>query len=198
MQIINKINLFIWIVLGLIISSCQTQNNNPKVLVSTDLGNITIELYPEKAPITVANFLEYIEQDRLKEATFYRVVTTDNQPNSDVKIEVIQGGLYEDNHPDALPPIEHESTAKTGILHKDGVISMARYGPGSATIEFFICVGDQPSLDYEGMRNSDGYGFAAFGKVVDGMDVVRIIQNLPNEEQYLTPRLKILEFKIID
>jgi len=197
MQIINRKNLFIWIALGLFIFACQTQNNNPKVLISTDRGNITLELYPEKAPITVANFLKYIEEDRLKEATFYRVVTQDNQPDSDIKIEVIQGGLYEDNHSDALPPIEHENTAKTGILHKDGVISMARYGPGSATVEFFICVGDQPSLDYEGRRNSDGYGFSAFGKVVEGMDVVRIIQKLPNEKQYLTPRLKILKFSIV-
>ena len=178
--------------------SCEKASDNPEILIETTEGNITLELYPKKAPITVANFLKYIEQDRLKEATFYRVVTPDNQPDSDIKIEVIQGGLYEDNHPDALPPIEHESTAKTGILHKDGVISMARYGPGSATVEFFICVGDQPSLDFEGRRNSDGYGFAAFGKVVDGMDVVRIIQSLPNEEQYLNPRLKIRKISVIE
>lgn len=198
MHFINMKYHFVWIALVLFISACQEQNNKPKVMILTDKGNITLELYPEKAPITVANFLKYIEEDRLKEATFYRVVTPDNQPDSDIKIEVIQGGLYEDNHPDALPPIEHESTAKTGILHKDGVISMARYGPGSATIEFFICVGDQPSLDYEGMRNSDGYGFAAFGKVVEGMDVVRIIQSLPNEEQYLNPRLKIRKISVIE
>ena len=77
---------------------------------------------------------------------------------------------------DSLPPIPHESTAQTGILHKDGVTSMARYRPGTATSEFFICIGDQPSLDFAGTRNSDGYGFAAFGKVIYGMDVVRKIQ----------------------
>lgn len=193
----RRFNILVISILFFLVS-CEKASDNPEILIETAEGNITLELYPEKAPITVANFLKYIEENRLKEATFYRVVTSDNQPNSDIKIEVIQGGLYEDNHPDALPPIEHESTAKTGILHKDGVISMARYGPGSATVEFFICVGDQPSLDFEGRRNSDGYGFAAFGKVVDGMDVVRIIQSLPNEEQYLNPRLKIRKISLIE
>jgi peptidyl-prolyl cis-trans isomerase A (cyclophilin A) len=116
-------------------------------------------------------------------------VTLDNQPGSEVKIEVIQGGLFEDDHPQALPPIAHETTQQTGILHKDGVISMARYGPGTATGEFFICIGDQPKLDYGGIRNSDGQGFAAFGKVINGMDVVSKIQQSPEVEQYLKPRI---------
>ncbi len=111
---------------------------------------------------------------------------------------MIQGGLFEDIHPDMLKPIAHETTKQTGILHKDGVISMARYGPGTATSEFFICVGDQPSLDFGGRRNGDGVGFAAFGKVVEGMDVVRKIQALPAKEQYLEPRLKILSVKRVD
>jgi peptidyl-prolyl cis-trans isomerase A (cyclophilin A) len=162
---------------------------NPEVVIQTELGDIILELYPDKAPITVANFLKYIEEDRFKGATFYRVVTLDNQPGSEVKIEVIQGGLFEDDHPQALPPIAHETTQQTGILHKDGVISMARYGPGTATGEFFICVGDQPKLDYGGIRNSDGQGFAAFGKVINGMDVVRKIQQSPEADQYLKPRI---------
>jgi len=193
MDFIKKEHLFVWFVLTVFISACQMNTNNPEIQIQTPEGNITIELYQKEAPITVANFLKYIEEDRLREATFYRVVTQDNQPDSDIKIEVIQGGLYDDNHPDALPPIEHENTGETGILHKDGVISMARYGPGSATVEFFICVGDQPSLDYNGRRNSDGHGFAAFGKVVEGIDVVKKIQMLPADGQYLNPRLKILK-----
>ncbi len=188
-------NLF-WIFI--ILFSCQTETTNPKIQIQTQQGNITIELYPEQAPITVANFLKYIDENRLKEATFYRVVTPNNQPNSDIKIEVIQGGLFEDIHPDMLEPIAHETTKQTGILHKDGVISMARYGPGTATSEFFICVGDQPSLDFGGRRNGDGVGFAAFGKVIEGMDVVRKIQALPAKEQYLEPRLKILSVKRVD
>jgi len=167
------------------------------VIISTEVGDIILELYPAEAPVTVANFLRYVEEDRFKEATFYRVVTLDNQPNSKIKIEVIQGGLFEDEHPDMLPPIAHETTKQTGILHKDGVISMARYGPGTATSEFFICVGDQPSLDFGGRRNGDGAGFAAFGKVIKGMDVVREIQQLPSKEQYLEPRVKIIKVSLL-
>ncbi len=187
-------NLFILIS----VVSCNYDQTNPHIKIETQEGDIVIELYPEQAPITVANFLKYVDENRLKEATFYRTVTPDNQPNSDIKIEVIQGGLYEDEHPDMLPPIAHETTKQTGILHKDGVISMARYGPGSATCEFFICVGDQPSLDFGGRRNGDGVGFAAFGKVIEGMDVVRKIQKLPAKEQYLEPRLIILSIKRVD
>ena len=187
-------NLFIVVALV----SCNQNQINPQIEIETPQGNIILELYPKQAPITVANFLKYIDENRLKEATFYRVVTPNNQPNSNIKIEVIQGGLYEDEHPDMLEPIAHETTQQTGILHKDGVISMARYGPGTATSEFFICVGDQPSLDFGGRRNGDGVGFAAFGKVIEGMDVVRKIQTLPAKEQYLEPRLKILSVKRTD
>jgi len=192
----DKLKLF-FITLSVVIAiSCSREN--PKILFKTELGRITIELYPDKAPITVNNFLQYVEENRLREATFYRTVTLDNQPGSEAKIEVIQGGLYEDNHPDALPPISHETTEMTGILHKDGVISLARYGPGSATCEFFICVGDQPKLDYGGNRNGDGQGFAAFGKVIDGMDVVHKIHQSAADGQYLEPRIKIESIEIIE
>ena len=163
---------------------------NPNVLIKTNLGDIKIEIFENKALITASNFFRYVDENRFKDASFYRVVRPDNQPNSKIKIEVIQGGLYEDFHPDALPPIKHETT-KTGILHKDGVISMARYGPGTATSEFFICVGDQPKLDFDGDRNPDCQGFAAFGKVVEGMDIVRKIQQLKDKEQMLIDRLPI-------
>ena len=178
-----------------ILLSCG--NRYPKVIISTDLGDITVELFPDKAPLTVANFIRYIKEDRFKGATFYRVVTPDNQPDNDVKIEVIQGGLFEDDNPQALQPISHETTKQTGILHKNGTISMARYGPGTATSEFFICIDDQPSLDYGGKRNSDGQGFAAFGRVIKGMDIVRKIQQQPAKDQYLMPRIKIKDMKII-
>lgn len=187
-----KKSFLLFLIAILFLFSCNINRDKTFVKIETTQGNIILELYADKAPISVANFLTYIEQNRFADASFYRVVTQDNQPNSKVKIEVIQGGLFEDNHPDALAPIEHENTKQTGILHKDGVISMARYGPGSATIEFFICVGDQPSLDFGGSRNGDGHGFAAFGKVVEGMDVVRKIQKSPSHDQYLKPRIKIL------
>ncbi len=177
-----------------LLSSCK--HNNPKVIIETDIGDITVELYEEKAPITSRNFIRYIEEERYKGATFYRVVTPENQPDSKVKIEVIQGGLYEDDHPQALPPIIHENTKQTGIKHLDGTISMARYGPGTATFEFFICVGNQSSLDYGGSRNLDKHGFAAFGKVVKGMDIVRKIQQEPEKDQYLEPRILINSMRI--
>lgn len=166
---------------------------NPRVLIKTELGDIAIEIYEKDAPITAANFLKYVDEGRYKNGCFYRVVTMDNQPNNDIKIEVIQGGLSAETRGNMLSPIEHETTDKTGILHKNGVISMARSKPGTASSEFFICVGDQPELDFGGKRNPGGQGFAAFGKVVAGMLVVNKIHQQPTEGQMLDPRIKILE-----
>jgi peptidyl-prolyl cis-trans isomerase A (cyclophilin A) len=137
--------------------------------------------------------LKYIDDSLFKAATFYRVVTMGNQPDNDIKIEVIQGGLGYTEERKTLPPIEHETTDKTGILHRDGVISMARSKPGTASSEFFICVGDQPELDFKGKRNPDGQGFSAFGKVIAGMDVVKKIHLQPAEGQMLDPQIKILD-----
>ncbi|PLX01568.1 MAG: peptidylprolyl isomerase [Marinilabiliales bacterium] len=188
-----KISIQVLILL-LVITSC-TKTKNPKIIMQTEYGDIIIELYAEKAPITVANFLKYIDENRFTDASFYRAVRMDNQPDNDIKIEVIQGGLFEDEHPEMRAAIQHESTKQTGILHTDGVISMARNEPGSATSEFFICIGDQPSLDYGGMRNADGQGFAAFGKVIKGLEVVKKIQSRPAKNQYLEPHIKINQIK---
>jgi peptidyl-prolyl cis-trans isomerase A (cyclophilin A) len=165
--------------------------------MTTEAGDLVIELYPESAPVTATNFLRYVDENRFIGATFYRVVRMDNQPKNNVKIEVIQGGLKDDSHPQSLPPIEHETTEQTGLLHLDGTISMARNQPGSASSEFFICINDQPELDFRGKRNPDGVGFAAFGKVLEGMDVARRIQSMPDEEQMLINEVRILEVKRI-
>jgi peptidyl-prolyl cis-trans isomerase A (cyclophilin A) len=167
--------------------------DNPGIKIKTELGDITIEIYENEAPITASNFLKYVDEGRYKDGCFYRVVTMDNQPNNDIKIEVIQGGLSAQTQGNMLPSIAHETTDKTGILHKDGVISMARLKPGSASSEFFICVGDQPELDFGGKRNPDGQGFAAFGKVITGMDVVKKIHRQPFKGQMLEPQIKILD-----
>lgn len=159
--------------------------------MSTELGDIVIEVYIDKAPITASNFLRYVDENRFKKAHFYRVVTRNNQPNNDIKIEVIQGGIGFVESASRLQPIIHETTDKTGILHRDGIISMARAEPGTASSEFFICIGDQPELDFEGRRNPDGQGFAAFGQVIKGMDVVREVQQQPAEEQMLISPIKI-------
>lgn len=179
----------------MLISGCGDEN--PRVLMMTQLGGITVEVYPRQAPVTSANFLRYVTESRFRGAAFYRTVRPDNQPDNAVKIEVIQGGLG-DADSLALPPILHETTAKTGVLHKDGTISMARREPGTASSEIFICIGDQPELDFGGRRNPDGQGFAAFGRVVAGMDVVRRIQAQPAEGQSLSPEIPIQHVRLID
>jgi len=170
---------------------------NPKISIKTGIGDIVLELYADKAPTSVTNFLLYIDEKRFADARFYRVVRTDNQPNNEIKIEVIQGGLQAEDHPKTLQAIRHESTIETGILHKNGTISMARNEPGTASSEFFICIGDQPELNFGGRRNADGQGFAAFGKVTKGMDTVRNIQNQPSNEQTLNPEIKIIKIERI-
>jgi len=169
---------------------------NPQVLISTELGDIIIELYADKAPITTANFLQYVDSEKFNElACFYRVVRPDNQPNNPIKIEVIQGGFATDSliEKHQLQPIKHETTKETGVLHLNGTISMARLETGTASSEFFICIGDQPELDFGGKRNPDGQGFAAFGRVIEGMDVVKKIQQLEDLDQYLKKPIFIEE-----
>jgi peptidyl-prolyl cis-trans isomerase A (cyclophilin A) len=125
-------------------------------------------------------------------------VTLDNQPNVAVKIEVIQAAVNPASVNERLPAIPLERTNQTGLNHTDGTVSMARGGPDTATSEFFICLNDQPSLDFGGARNRDGQGFAAFGHVVRGMDVVRTIPRSPNTEgQRLTPPITILDARRI-
>ncbi|MDC1436455.1 peptidylprolyl isomerase [Gammaproteobacteria bacterium] len=151
-------------------------NAQVRVLMSTSEGDIEIDLYTNNAPITAGNFLSLIDKRHLDGGAFYRVVSYENDKGAPL-IEVIQGGLGDRSN--EFDSIEHETTEQTGILHTDGVISMARGAVGTASTEFFIILGDQPSLDFGGERNADNQGFAAFGKVVTGMDVVRNIQSLP-------------------
>jgi peptidyl-prolyl cis-trans isomerase A (cyclophilin A) len=165
-----------------------------RVLVQTELGNIALEVDTKRAPNTAANFLRYLDAGHYDGGTFHRTVKMDNQPDSPVKIEVIQAGVNADRAKDGFPPIPIERTSVTGLRHADGVISMARGQPDSATSGWFICINQQPSLDFGGARNPDGQGFAAFGRVVQGMDVVRKIQQAPNTDaQRLTPPIKILK-----
>lgn len=177
---------------------CVNQpSSNPVVEISTEYGNIELLIFIDKAPVTAKNFLEYIRRGMYDKACFYRVVTPENQPDNKIKIEVIQGGLGPEDSLPGLSPIAHESTMKTGMMHKNGVISMARLEPGTAGSEFFICIGDQPELDYGGKRNPDGQGFAAFGRVTRGMDTVKKIQALSNTYQMLDNPVRILNIRII-
>ncbi len=166
--------------------------DNVRVRIETGMGNVDLELYPSKAPATVENFLKYVEGGFYTGGRFHRTVTMDNQPNNDVLIEVIQAGINPERAEERFPPIDLERTNETGLLHVDGAISMARGGPDTARSDFFICINYQPSLDFGGDRNPDGQGFAAFGRVVRGMNVVRKIQVAPHEEQRLTSPVRIL------
>ncbi|EED36565.1 peptidyl-prolyl cis-trans isomerase, cyclophilin type [Luminiphilus syltensis NOR5-1B] len=150
----------------------STWADTHRVSMVTEAGTIELALDADVAPVTVANFLSYIDAGAFEGGSFYRTVSPEND-NGSPPISVIQGGAREDAP--RMAPIAHESTEDTGILHRDGVISMGRYEVGSADAEFFICIGDQPGLDFGAVRNPDKQGFAAFGRVVEGMAVVRDI-----------------------
>jgi peptidyl-prolyl cis-trans isomerase A (cyclophilin A) len=139
-----------------------------RVVMKTGQGVIVLELEAAKAPITTHNFLRYVDARLLDGASFYRVSHAPNAPD----VGLIEGGLRGRK---AFKPIAHESTVKTGLTHKDGTISMARLAPGTATADFFIVVGDHPGFDADPKAEGDNQGFAAFGRVVEGMDVVHAI-----------------------
>ncbi len=190
--------LTISIPLCLLILGCSTpKSDNPHVEIQTRFGDIELELYAKKAPKTVAAFLSYIDSGFYDRSSFYRVMNQENQVIDSWKAELIQGGLWKTNYQRAttLPGIPHESTKQTGIKHTNGVISMARLNPGTATTEFFICVGNQPGFDFGGENNEDGQGYSAFGKVVKGGDVLQKIYAQPDRNQSFDPPVHI--FKIV-
>ena len=145
-----------------------------RVSLETNVGKIVIELATKQAPITSANFLKYVDLRKLDNTAFYRSARTKGAP----KTGFVQGGIHH-NFARMLPPIPHEPTSKTGLRHVDGAISMARDGPGSATCDFFIIVGPGPSWD----AHKGDPGYAVFGHIVQGMDVVRRILAMPTVQQ---------------
>ena len=188
-----RLNIKLVLIFCWLIGACSPKYKNPHIEIETWRGDIEIELYPDQAPVTVAAFLSYIDSGYYKNGNFYRVLADDNQASNAPKAELIQGGIWKTNYKlsSSLPGIKHESTQQTGILHTNGVISLARSAPGTAGTEFFICVGNQPGFNYGGESNPDGQGYAAFGKVVKGMDVVLSIYNAPEYEQELNPPVDI-------
>jgi peptidyl-prolyl cis-trans isomerase A (cyclophilin A) len=162
------------------------------VALYTSQGEIDIAVDRVRAPQTAANFLAYVRRGAFDGGRFFRTVTTrpDNQPHNRAKIDVIQA----DSRPGLVagPPVTFEPTSRTGIRHLDGTVSMARdTAVNTATTNFFICIGAQPSLDDGGARSADHRGFAAFGQVVRGMDVVRRIHAGPRTAQTLSPAVTI-------
>lgn len=146
-----------------------------RIALTTDLGVITLELDHKRAPITTENFVAYVDQKRFDGTVFYRALRL---PWGDAPNGLIQGGTQNDPTR-ILKPIAHEPTTQTGILHKAWTISMARYDPGTATGDFSIMLGDQPALDADPKASGDNAGYAAFGHVTDGKDVVARIFNAP-------------------
>ena len=178
---------------------CKSEKHytHPHVQIETTLGYIEVELYPEKAPKTVAAFLSYVDSGYYKRANFYRVLNDLNQPINAPKTELVQGGIWKTNNQLAtsVPGIPHESTQQTGLKHEAGTVSLARMAPGTAGTEFFICMEQEPGLDYGGANMDDKQGFAAFGKVVKGMDIVEKIYNSSDYNQYLDPPVVIFNIR---
>ncbi|MET0298566.1 MAG: peptidylprolyl isomerase [Flavitalea sp.] len=182
---------------SLIFSACSPEYKNPHFEIRTRLGVIEIEVFPDMAPQTTKAFLSYIDSGYYTNTSFYRILNMDNQPSDAPKSELIQGGIYRSKGKKNINPpgIPHETTQQTGILHKDGTISLARLAPGSASTEFFICVGDQPGFDFGGQNNADGQGYSAFGQVVKGYEIVRKIYNQRENDQYFDPPVEIYSIK---
>jgi peptidyl-prolyl cis-trans isomerase A (cyclophilin A) len=169
------------------------QPNLVRVVLTTSEGAITLALDRDHAPITTANFLHYVDSKRLDGVNFYRAM------NLAAGVGLVQGGVRDAKL--LYPPIKLEPTSLTGLHHGDGTISMARAEPDSARADFFIIVGEMPSLDTQPGQPGDNQGFAAFGRVVEGMDIVRRILAAPTSPtlgdgpmkgQMLAPPVRIL------
>lgn len=175
------------------------------VVLQTTMGDIVIALETERAPITAANFLRYVEEDRLNGTVFYRAMPLEwgEQPNG-----LIQGGTQWDPER-VLPGIEHEPTSETGLTHSRGALSMAMGEPGTANGDFSIMLGDQSGLDADPTSDDPARqaGYAVFGYVTDGMDVVEAIHALPTDPdkgegwmkgQMLAEPVEIVEARVVD
>jgi peptidyl-prolyl cis-trans isomerase A (cyclophilin A) len=176
-----------------LLSLCSFSQKQTTCMIKTSFGEIQLEIYSEKAPVTAANFLKYVDQKLYDGTNFYRTCTPENEKERQIRIEVIQGG----DVPEAkqFEPIPIETTKQTGLRHENGTLSMARDQPNTATSSFFICIGKQPELDFAGKRNPDGQGFAAFGKVTKGMKVVRKIQAQKAKGQYIVQPVVIFSIQ---
>lgn len=182
-----------------LLAACTGGGNNEshiEVEIKTVEGTIIAELYADKAPESVKSFLAIADQGLYKRTYFYRILSDENQPSNAPKAELIQGGLWSRTkaRPE-LPKIPHETTQQTGLTHTEGTLSFAREEPGSATSEFFITLSDLPGFDFGGENNADGQGYAAFGKVISGMDIVRKIYRKPETDQYFDPPVMIVDIQ---
>lgn len=194
----RKVILVCLIFVGCFCFSCHQKKTykEPTIKIETNYGDIIVELYPAKAPKTVAAFLSYIDSGYYRGSSFYRVLKSEDQPSSSFKSNLIQGGIWQTKNKMqvGLPGIVLETTKETGLHHKDGTISLARLGPNTGSSEFFILIGSDVGkhYDYGGDANADGQGFAAFGQVIEGMDIVKQIHSQPDDETSFTPPIIII------
>lgn len=194
-------NIFGFLLIAVIFGTgCKEQKkySHPTIDIETHYGDIIVELYPDKAPKTVAAFLSFVEKGYFKNTSFYRVLKRDDQAMNVTKADLIQGGLWQTNYKlqKTLPGIPLETTKETGILHTEGVISLARGDdPDSGNTEFFICLDDEPDYDYGGDASPDKKGYTTFGKVIQGMKYVKQIHEQPDFETNFKPPIKIINIK---
>ncbi len=193
------ITSFLWMICCVALAGCGNKfaHNGVRVVIETKFGDIEAELYPKKAPATVAAFLRNVDAGYYRNTSFYRILSDDNQVTGALHSHLIQGGLWE-TKPDVqqnLPLIPHEPTSKTGLRHVAGSLSMARNTPGTASSEFFICLQEEPGFDFGGQNNPDGAGYAVFGKVLKGMETVQKLYMQPQYDQHFTPPVTILDIK---
>jgi peptidyl-prolyl cis-trans isomerase A (cyclophilin A) len=185
-------------IVSLLVALLIPQPAPVRVVFETTMGEIVIEVDVAKAPITSANFLSYVDGGWYDDGRFHRTVRPDTETNTKHPIQVVQASRRRTARGEgpAFPPVVLERTRDTGLTHVDGAASMARVAgqPDSGASDFFITIGAQPSLDFGGARNEDGQGFAVFGRVVTGMDVVKAIQAAPVRagSQTLTPPISIV------
>jgi peptidyl-prolyl cis-trans isomerase A (cyclophilin A) len=162
-----------------------------RVRIETELGDIELEMFERQAPASAGYFLADVRAGQYDGSSFFRIVTLSNQSaEKHRRIAVIQGGLRHERE-DLAPVIAHETTAMTGLRHLKGTVSLARFAPGAVYHSFFICLRDEPVLDFGGARHPDGQGFAAFGRVAAGFDVVQRIFARAEKAEYLTNEIAI-------
>lgn len=168
-----------------------------RIRIETELGDIELELFEQQAPASTGYFLADVRAGRYDGSSFFRIVTLSNQSaERHRRIAVIQGGLRHERE-DLEPVIPHESTAMTGLRHRKGTVSLARFAPGAVYHSFFICLRDEPALDFGGPRHPDRQGFAAFGHVAQGFDVVQAIYARAEEAEYLKSEIAIRSATVI-
>jgi peptidyl-prolyl cis-trans isomerase A (cyclophilin A) len=176
--------------------SAAKNSDTVEIEIKTVEGTVVAELYPKQAPESVKAFLAIVDKGLYKRSYFYRILSDENQPSNAPKAELIQGGLWSrtKKRPE-LPRIPHETTQQTGLTHSTGTLSLAREEPGSASSEFFITLSDLPGFDFGGENNADGQGYAAFGRVISGMDIIRKIYRKPETDQYFDPPVMIVDIQ---